>query len=151
MPKRGAKIIKIYYKMIGFWRAPRVSARSFSIARRGSDFTPPPVVPPDTPLWHNVLFSPPGKMTYFSSKLVRAGVLRLTDVINRERFIQQLPMVTKSCYRGGFRRIDQAPRNPLCFSHAQLLVRLGQKTPGTASGYRGEGASKTANRGLGGL
>ena len=33
MPKRGAKIIKIYYKMIGFWRAPRAGLWHVSISR----------------------------------------------------------------------------------------------------------------------
>ena len=46
------------------------SARAFSMARRGSEFTPPPVFPMDMPLWHNIIFCHPGAMTYFSPKLV---------------------------------------------------------------------------------
>ena len=56
-------------------------------------------------------------MTYFSPKFVRAGVTLLSDVTDRESFIQQLPMVTKSSYRAGFKRLDQSPCNPLAAYH----------------------------------
>ena len=94
------------------------------MARRGSEFIPSPVFPWDMALWHNIIFCPPGAMTYFSPKLVRAGITLLSDVADKEQFIQQLPMVTKSSYRAGFKRLDQSPRNPLAAYHMPAFWTL---------------------------
>ena len=44
---------------------------------------------------------------------------------DRKKFIQQLPMVTKSSSRAGFKGLGLAPRNPLPLPHAGLLGGLG--------------------------
>ena len=76
------------------------------------------------PLWHNIICCPPGIMTDFPPKLVRAGITLLSDVSDKEQFIQQLPMVTKSSYRAGFKRLDQSPRNPLAAYHMPAFWTL---------------------------
>ena len=94
-----------------------LSARSFSKARRGAEFTLPPTTPTHFPLWHNIAFCPPHKTTYHSPQLIREGVLLLSDISDHETFIQRLPMVTKSCYRAGLKRLTQAPRGALTLYH----------------------------------
>ena len=88
------------------------SAQSFSKARKGSDFCLPPTpLPQNMPLWHNVLFQTTTNSTYFSPELVRNNVLLLDSIGDREKLIQSLPMVTKSCYRAGFKRLSRPSSN----------------------------------------
>ena len=68
------------------------SLKCYSVVRRGGGVTAPPPLHdlPNLPIWHSVFFRNSQWLTYVSPALLKSGVLRWVDLIERRSIPQQL-------------------------------------------------------------
>ena len=97
-------------------------ARAFSLVKKDICFEEPALLSDNTPLWHSTLFLNNQRLSYFSPRLIRLGVLNVGQLLEDDSLFSQLAPTWEPIYR---RRLatSHPPPPPAPTPHTSLPLR----------------------------
>ena len=143
----GSNVIKNNMPYLGW------CARAFSLVKKDICFEEPALLSYHTPLWHSSLFLNDQRLSYFSPRLIRLGVLTVGQLLEDDSLFSQLAPTWEPIYR---RRLTTShpPPPPVPTPHTSLpylLVSLDPLAIGRHALTTPLAHTPSARRGVAGL